>query len=117
MTKRLIIHQPKPVTKDLESAVKQIVYDLIMAQQKIQVILDEIANKPHLDSFLLEDVELTTGIVNYINHKLNRRIRGFKLCGQNANAVIWEDITVTVDNKKQIALQCSADVTCSIEVF
>ncbi len=118
MTKRLDIHYPGPPAEDtLEALNQQRVYDLIQVQSLIQDILDEIADKPHLDSFLLEEVDLESGTVNLVEHGLNRIIRGFKVVKQNANANIWEDEADESNRLKLLPLRSSAAVTVSLEVF
>ena len=117
MVSRLTIHQPVPQTQDLASAEKQRIFDLLSVQRSIQSIIEEIASKPHLDSFLLEDLVLTTGAANFVKHKLNRKVRGWFICKQNANAVIWEDETEDADEYTEIALKCSANITITLVVY
>jgi len=118
MTQRLTIHQPVMNAKSLEQAEKQRIFDTLMIQRNVQIIFDEIADKQHLDSFILKDVELTAGEANYIDHLLGRKIYSWMPGKKNANAVVWEDTTDTVANSSiNIALWCSADVTLDIIVF
>jgi len=117
MTQRLIIHQPIERTNSLTDAERQRVYDLLRVQQNVQVIFDEMADKNHMDSFIIKDVELATGSANYIDHLLARKINGWWVAKRNADATVWEDESVTVDSTKQLVLQCSASVTIDLVVY
>jgi len=117
MTQRLVPHQPVRVTGTLDDAEKQRVFDLLKVQQNIQVIFDELADKLHIDSFLIEGVELTTGSANYVDHLLDRKINGWWVAKRNAEATIWEDESVTVDSTKQLVLQCSANTKIDLVVY
>lgn len=117
MTQRLNIHQPRPAA-DIESVDGQRMYDLLQAQTNIREIFDEIADKEHLDSFLIEDVSLTTAAgTNNVAHKLGRAIRGWHIVKKNANADIWQDPESTVDQTLFLPLKVDADVTVSIVLF
>ena len=118
MTQRLTPHQPTPNVKSPELSEKQRIFDLLMVQRNVQLIFDEIADKEHIDSFLLKDVELTAGEANYVNHLLGRKYVSFTICGLTANATVWQDKTNTqADPTSTIALWCSADVTVDIIIF
>lgn len=118
MTYRIPLHQPSPNISSLKDAEQQRIFDLLAIQRNMQILSDELAAKEHLDSFIRKDVELTAGSVNYINHLLGKRIRGWLLGKRNANSVIWEDDTdTTVDKTINIALWCSADVTVDLIVW
>lgn len=111
MPKRFALHQPARKTDE------NIRYDLLQIQRNIQDVLDPISEQIHLDSILIQDISLTTGATNYINHTLGRSISGWTVHKKNAQADIWEDTSVSVNSSKQLVLQCSANVTCDLVVY
>jgi hypothetical protein len=118
MTQRLTIHQPTYVEEpDAKSVDTQRVYDLLLAQEGASQIFDEIADKPHLDSFLLEGLTLLAGVTKSIPHTLGRVIRGYIIGKQDAATVILNDTSVSVDPSKFIALKANDDVTFDIIVY
>lgn len=92
--------------------------DLIEVQQRLQRYTDEIDAKPHLASFIIEGVELTSGAAVLVPHKLGRKVAGYWVIKRSANAVVWDEIDTTDEDLAQVLpLQCSADVTVDLVVF
>lgn len=82
-------------------------YDIVAVQDSTERIFDEITVKPHMDSFLLENVALVQGY-NEIPHKLDRVLRGWYLtrqqgepirlsCSLNSNFDAGADVKVELD--------------------
>lgn len=86
-------------------------------QNNISDVLREFTGRPENDSALLEEISLTNGVINLVPHKLNRRIRGWKVVDSTVQATIWRDTTSTADLTYYLPLQTSAAVTVSLEVF
>lgn len=85
-------------------------------QQRIRATVQGI-EAPQINTRLIEDVALVSASTTLVQHKLGREIRGWRLNKQTANAVVWEDETSTADRSLYLPLACSANVTCSIEVY
>ena len=89
-------------------------YDLSRVQDSIRQSLDDLISKQLIDGILLENVSLTSGQDNIINHKLSRKLRMWLVVRKNANSDVWEVSSVV--STKQISLRCSANVTISLWV-
>lgn len=90
--------------------------DLMSVQDNVKDFSDQFLSLPLLDSVFLEEIQLTTGQDNLVDHKLgNRRARGFVVARRNANSVIYEDTSPIPE--RFLNLQCSANVTVSLFVF
>lgn len=83
--------------------------------EKINEWTSQIINIPILDGVLLENIPLTVNS-RQVQHKLGRRIRGWIIIKQNADAVIYDD-SANYDNKTFIKLKATANVTVSLWVF
>jgi hypothetical protein len=93
---------PRTVVKDPE---------LRQVQDNVARCFDDITGKEILNGQLLEGIQLTAGL-NYIDHKLGRQVRGYRIVRLSANvsAPMWD-----VDNK--IIINAAAPVAVSIWVF
>jgi len=104
----LVFHQPHQGVHS---------YDLVTVQENVKRVLDEITDKPHMDSSLLESVVLTTGTTTLVEHKLGRNIRGWYIADRNAGATVYRDTASTADLAEFLPLITSATVTVSLVVF
>ena len=118
MTQRLSQHYPTNAnTSDLEALDSQRIYDLRIVQDNVSRIFDEIADKPHLDSFLLEGISIGT-TETLVKHKLNRVVRGWYIVKKDTFSDIKDTIdSSTADLTKFLPLIAEAAVTVSIVVF
>ena len=118
MTERLNQHHPTPTPiKTVEGVDRQRIYDQRIMQDNITRIFDEIADKPQLDSFLLEDIDVAV-TETLIEHKLNRTIRGWILARKNGLGDVYDTIdSTTSDLSRYLPLKSSVAVTVSIIVF
>ena len=91
-------------------------YDLIVVQDRLEVVIDAFTRNPVNDSVLLEEIEIGTS-TTLVPHKLSRASRGYFIVKQDANATIWQDTTVTNNLELFIPLVASAAVTVSLVVF
>lgn len=89
--------------------------DLKLLQDSLDAALRPIIDKLILDGRLIEDIELTTGQANLIDHRLGRSIRGYVVVKRDADARVWD--SVPDRPATQIDLRSSANVTISIWVF
>ncbi len=92
-------------------------YDLLMAQQGILRGLNPLLERPHLDSTLIEDVALTPGIENWVEHGLGRAVRGYWVTRQDAAALIWQPSASTADLGLYLPLGTSAACAVDLVVF
>lgn len=65
---------------------------------------------------LLQSIALTTDI-SRIPHKLDRKLLGYIIVRQNANAVIYDQQDAETNPEIYLALKASAPVTISVWVF
>lgn len=72
---------------------------------------------PQLDSVIVQDVILSSGIDNAVEHKLNRKLTGWQIIRKDANADVWESSTVNSTPSKTIILRSSATVKLSFIFF
>lgn len=69
-----------------------------------------------LQGRLLEDVALTTGQANFVNHRLGRTAN-YIVVRKSADARIWDQQSANNLQSKTLDLRCSANVTVSLWVF
>lgn len=74
-------------------------------------------NKIQNDSTILTNVELVTGQVNIINHRLGRKLAGWKVVRQRSEAAIWDSQDDNTANNLTLWLRTDQNVTVDLEVF
>src|SRR3990167_582030 len=80
---------------------RQTIFDdsnLSLFQQSLNDQFSQIAKVPFVNGTKIDDVELTTGQANTINHKLGREAVGYFVISNSANTVIWNDAFSGVTN-------------------
>ncbi len=85
-------------------------------QTNILASLNTLTSKIQNDSEVLTNIELTIG-TNIINHKLNRRLAGWKVIRQRGSANIHDAQDANKSDRLTLHLVSSADVTVDLEVF
>lgn len=118
MTERLQQHYPTSARDNTpESMESQRIYDLRTVQDNVALVLDEIADKAHLDSFLLEGITVST-TETLVQHKLGRKVRGWHIVRKNGYADVKDNIDdTTADLNKFLPLLAESEVTISLVVF
>lgn len=93
--------------------------DLVLLQKPIKELLDVLADKPHLDSFLMTELSLTAGISNRVKHKLGRAWRGYYVTKQDGPAIVFDASATdtSADPAQFLPLGVSMDVTIDLVVF
>lgn len=97
--------------------------DIVQVQDNVATILNEIVDKPHMDSFLLEGVELdgysseANVVTTLVEHKLGRKVRGWFVVDRDNNGTVWRDTSSTADLTKYLPLKSEAPVTIALVVF
>ena len=86
-------------------------------QENVEQVLSPIVDKEILDGILIKDVQLITGQLNKINHLLGKRLTGYTVVRQNANATIWDSQDLSLSQSRTLTLNCSANVKISLWVF
>lgn len=86
-------------------------------QDAIEIPLKDISSRAILDGQILSGVELSSGVDNIIDHKLQRKLVGWIIMRQSANANIWDLQNLNTRPQQSLVLQTSANVTVSIWVF
>lgn len=79
-------------------------------------ILEPLLSRPQNHSTILKNVALSAG-VNVINHKLGRRLEGWKTSRVRAAATLYDQQDDNMTPHLTLVLVASADVVADIEVF
>ncbi len=87
------------------------------AQDDANQVHRVLISKPILDGVLLEDVVVTTGVVNAIPHQLGRELIGWMVVRQRASAIVWDTQDVNSNSAQTLFLNSSATVTVDLWVF
>ena len=72
---------------------------------------------PILDGNLIENVSLTAGQTNVIEHGLGRQFRGVLLALNSANANVWFNQAANSQATTHVHVQCSANCIVSLWIF
>lgn len=86
-------------------------------QQNISDTTDNMARKVQSDSIILTNISLKSGNNNIINHTLSRKLTGWKIVRQRAEARIWDTQDSNPSPNLTLWLSTGADVIVDIEVF
>jgi hypothetical protein len=78
--------------------------------------LNPVLNSPSITPTILQNVNLTTGS-NTINHKLGRKLQGWKITRQRAAASIHDDQDANQMPALTLVLVSDAPVSIDLEVF
>ncbi len=78
--------------------------------------LDPLLSNPCLQSIILKNVALING-TTVINHKLSRKLQGWKLVRIRAAATIYDSQDTNPSPDLTLRLVSNAAVICDIEVF
>ncbi len=65
----------------------------------------------------IEGLALVTGQANPIKHKLGRKLLGYNVVLQSADARVWDDQATNKFTSKELILRCSANITVSLWVY
>ncbi len=90
--------------------------DLPQMQTKWASQLNPVISNLLVQGQLLQDVSLING-VTVVNHKLGRKLIGWFIVGQDAQASLWDSQTSNQTPQLTLVLNSNADVNCSIWVF
>lgn len=93
---------------------QQLPYEQLMP--KWAAILNPVIACPIINGLLLEDISLETG-ANVINHKLGRKLIGWIIVRQNADASIYDMQEFNQMPQLTLNLTSSADCNVSLWVF
>ena len=90
--------------------------NLETTQSNSESLWNDIRNHPLLKGRLIENIEITTASLN-VEHKLNRKPRGYIVVKKNANINIFDNALSDSLAKKFINLDASGSGTITIWVF
>jgi len=112
---KFLIHYPVPVEKERRES--QRIYDQQTLQANVARVLDDITSKVFIDGFLLESVSIGTS-ETLIEHKLNRKVRGWYIVRKNGLGDIYDNIdNTTSDLTRYLPLISSVALVASIVIF
>lgn len=96
---------------------RQTVFDdsnLSLFQQSINDQFSQVSKVPFVNGNKIEDIDLTTGSANTVDHKLGKKASGYFVFSNTSQSTIWND---AFSGDTNIVLRCSADTTVTIWVF
>jgi hypothetical protein len=85
-------------------------------QDNIATVVQPFLNSRILDGVLLKNISLSSG-VNTVAHKLGRKIEGWIVVRQRADARIWDIQDSNVNVTSTLKLQTSAAVVVDLWIF
>lgn len=91
--------------------------DLDKVQNNLSDFFAPLVRNPFVEGILLKDIELTSGNVTKVPHKLNRAPRGWFIVRKKANSNVWDAQDNNNIPDRTLDLNCSANVTIDIWVF
>lgn len=94
--------------QDLERVVDQL-------QENVGNSISEIVKVPILDGNLITEVSVSSGSDIIVNHKLNRKYRGYIITRKTADLNIWESSTTNNAKDKYILIQ--ADTSGIVDIW
>lgn len=86
-------------------------------QERVSEALTPIQLSEIINGLRLVKVQLQTGQVNVINHKLNRKLLGYFIVRKRAQSDVWDSQDSNPKPTKTLHLNCSADVVVDLWVF
>jgi hypothetical protein len=87
-----------------------------MMQNQWAAQINPILANPSNNSLILKDISLVTGS-NTINHKLGRKLQGWKIVRQRAAASLYDTQDSNQLADRTLVLVSSANVVVDLEVF
>jgi hypothetical protein len=91
--------------------------DIMALQANMRDFANDITALNILNYVLIRDINLVTGQINKINHKLNRNIIGYYVVRKNVAADIWDEQNQNNLPKSTLDLQTNADCKISLIIF
>lgn len=91
--------------------------DLTIIQENIARVLDRFTSAESSDGVLLEDLALSAGVENLVEHGLGRRFRGWFIADVDAGATIWRVSASTANLSRYLPLATSTAATVALWVF
>lgn len=89
--------------------------NVMQVQYAIQRVLKEFTDRIWNDHELIENIELTAGVGNYIEHRLGRQPRGWVIVRKDTVLDAYEDIANT--DTRFLVLVPNVTANCSLVVF
>lgn len=105
---------PKSVSLHYASGSLATSYDLLRAQTVVGAPLNALLRKPHMDSQLIENVALTPGVENRLEHGLGRDVRGYWITRGGNGALVWW--VEPSDANPRLYLPLATTAACDIDL-
>lgn len=89
-----------------------------LLQANIEKALTPVMRTPILDGVLLENVNLVSGAVNKVEHKLGRKVRGYLIVSNSTPASIYDYLNNTAyDSQRDVYLSLSTSASCTVNLW
>lgn len=86
-------------------------------QDNVENFTNQLSQKSIIDGQILKQVNLISGSINEIPHKLGRELIGWYVIRNRANSVIWDSQDSNLRKTLTLILECSADTVVDLWVF
>jgi len=86
-------------------------------QDNVEQAIKQLPTTEIIQGRLLINVSLVSGSINFVDHKLGRKLIGWKITRIRANSIIWDSQDTNVSPDKLLSLNCNNNVTVDIWVF
>lgn len=84
-------------------------------QDNIEQAINELNRSEILAGRLVQNIVIVSGTPKSVDHRLNRKFKGWIVVEKGAEADIWSSVATSPE--KTLILNSSANVTCSLWVF
>ena len=91
-------------------------YDVEKTNDAVERAFRPYDSRQHIVTDLLEDVALVIGVENWVEHKLGKTIRTWRVVDTTNAAMVWRIATSTADLTKYLPLGTTANTTIKLEV-
>jgi hypothetical protein len=97
--------------------IKSTIQELNQVQENIEQTLRSVLQTPILNGVLLTNIDLVTGAVNRVPHKLGRELRGYFIVKKNSAATIYDTQSSLKADENFLLLNTSANTNVNIWIF
>lgn len=86
-------------------------------QESISQTVNPVIRKEILNGLLIKDVDLDSGVDNFVEHKLGRKLIGYVVVRKNVPAVINDKQETNQQSDRFLILNCTVGVRVTLWLF